>query len=142
MGGIDTTGRSVVVITNPNGTRETINAYPVQANSKIFENNVKLAAFKEALETKLFELMDEWFLRPNSENLQAFLDMLGHKSAETSKLGGSLFAGFFRSVLPNGNGFSIKYKVNVLGLLVKVPHYFGYLKACGALYKSLQNVSL
>lgn len=118
MGGVDTTGRSVVVITNPNGTRETINAYPIQANDKIFENNVKLAAFKEALETKLFELMDEWFLRPNSENLQAFLDMLGHKSAETSKLGGSLFAGFFRSVLPNGNGFSIKYKVTDKGEII------------------------
>ena len=111
MGGIDTTGRSVVVINTPDGQRTTINAYPIQANDKLFENNVKLAAFKEALETRLFELMDEWFLRPNSENLQAFLDMLGHKSAETSKLGGSLFAGFFRSVLPNGNGFSIKYKV-------------------------------
>ena len=112
MGGVDTTGRSVVVINTPDGQRDTINAYPIQANNKLFEDNVKLAAFKEALETRLFELMDEWFLRPNSENLQAFLDMLGHKSAETSKLGGSLFAGFFRSVLPNGNGFSIKYKVN------------------------------
>ncbi len=112
MGGVDTTGRSVVVINTPDGQRVTINAYPIQANNKLFEDNVKLAAFKEALETRLFELMDEWFLRPNSENLQAFLDMLGHKSAETSKLGGSLFAGFFRSVLPSGNGFSIKYKVN------------------------------
>lgn len=37
---------------------------------------------------------------------------------------------------------SIKYKVNILDVLMKVPHYFGYLKACGALYKSLQNVSL
>lgn len=37
---------------------------------------------------------------------------------------------------------SIKYKVNALDVLLKVPHYFGYLKACGALYKSLQNVSI
>lgn len=37
---------------------------------------------------------------------------------------------------------SIKYKVNILDVLMKVPHYFGYLKACGALYKSLQNVSV
>lgn len=37
---------------------------------------------------------------------------------------------------------SIKYKVNVLDLLLKVPHYFGYLKSCSALYKSLQNSSL
>ena len=37
---------------------------------------------------------------------------------------------------------SIKYKVNALDVLLKVPHYFGYLKACGALYKSLQNVSV
>lgn len=37
---------------------------------------------------------------------------------------------------------SIKYKVNILDVLLKVPHYFGYLKSCGALYKSLQNVSV
>lgn len=32
---------------------------------------------------------------------------------------------------------SIKFKVNTLDVLVKVPHYFGYLKACDALYQSL-----
>lgn len=118
MAGEATRGRSVVVIDTPDGNRETINAYPIRFNNKIFEDNVKLAAFKEAIETKLFELLDEWFLRPNSENLQAFLDSLGHKSSETSKLGGSLFAGFFRSILPNGNGFSIKYKVDAEGKVI------------------------
>jgi len=33
---------------------------------------------------------------------------------------------------------SIKYKVNTLDVLVKVKHYFGYLKACDALYESLK----
>jgi len=33
---------------------------------------------------------------------------------------------------------SIKFKVNALDVLVKVPHYFGYLKSCDALYESLQ----
>lgn len=110
LGGTNTTGRSVVVIDTPDGTQTYINAYPVQANNALFKNNVKLAAFKEALETRLDELMDEWYRTRNSENLEAFLDMLGHKSKETRKIGGSLFAGFTRSTLPNGNGFSIAYK--------------------------------
>ena len=37
---------------------------------------------------------------------------------------------------------SIKFKVNALDVLVKVPHYFGYLKACDALYESLQYQSV
>lgn len=37
---------------------------------------------------------------------------------------------------------SIKFKVNALDVLVKVPHYFGYLKACDALYQSLAYQSV
>ena len=37
---------------------------------------------------------------------------------------------------------SIKFKVNVLDVLPKVPHYFGYLKACDALYESLKYQSV
>ena len=37
---------------------------------------------------------------------------------------------------------SIKFKVNALDVLVKVPHYFGYLKACDALYQSLSYQSV
>ena len=37
---------------------------------------------------------------------------------------------------------AIKFKVNVLDVLVKVPHYFGYLKSCDALYQSLQYQSV
>lgn len=37
---------------------------------------------------------------------------------------------------------SIKFKVNALDVLVKVPHYFGYLKSCDALYESLQYQSV
>lgn len=110
LGGTNTVGRSVVIIDTPDGQQTHINAYPVQVSSNLFENNTKLAAFKEALETRLDELMDEWYRTRNSENLEAFLDMLGHKSNETRKLGGSLFAGFTRSTLPRGNGFSIAYK--------------------------------
>lgn len=110
LGGSNTTGRSVVIIDTPDGSKTYINAYPIQVSNALFKNNVKLAAFKEALETRLDELMDEWYRTRNSENLEAFLDMLGHKTKDSRKIGGSLFAGFTRNTLPNGNGFSIAYK--------------------------------
>ena len=110
LGGTNTTGRSVVIIDTPDGSKTYINAYPVQANNAIFESNTKLNAFKEAIELRLDELMDDWYRTRNSEDLEAFLDSLGHKSNETRKLGGSLFAGFTRTPLKNGNGFSITYK--------------------------------
>ena len=110
LGGTNTTGRSVVIIDTPDGSKTYINAYPVQANNSIFESNTKLNAFKEAIELRLDELMDDWYRTRNSEELEAFLDSLGHKSNETRKLGGSLFAGFTRTPLKNGNGFSITYK--------------------------------
>ena len=110
LGGTNTTGRSVVIIDTPGGSKTYINAYPVQANNSIFESNTKLNAFKEAIELRLDELMDDWYRTRNSEELEAFLDSLGHKSNETRKLGGSLFAGFTRTPLKNGNGFSITYK--------------------------------
>ena len=103
-------GRSVVIIDTPDGSKTYINAYPVQANNSIFESNTKLNAFKEAIELRLDELMDDWYRTRNSEELEAFLDSLGHKSNETRKIGGSLFAGFTRTPLKNGNGFSITYK--------------------------------
>ena len=37
---------------------------------------------------------------------------------------------------------AIKFKVNALDVIVKVPHYFGYLKSCDALYESLQYQSV
>lgn len=110
LGGTNTTGRSVVIIDTPDGSKTYINAYPVQANNSIFESNTKLNAFKEAIELRLDELMDDWYRTRNSEELEAFLDSLGHKSNKTRKLGGSLFAGFTRTPLKNGNGFSITYK--------------------------------
>ena len=110
LGGANTTGRSVVIIDTPDGSKTYINAYPVQANNSIFESNTKLNAFKEAIELRLDELMDDWYRTRNSEELEAFLDSLGHKSNETRKLGGSLFVGFTRTPLKNGNGFSITYK--------------------------------
>ena len=110
LGGTNTTGRSVVIIDTPDGSKTYINAYPVQANNSIFESNTKLNAFKEAIELRLDELMDDWYRTRNSEELEAFLDSLGHKSNETRKLGGSLFVGFTRTPLKNGNGFSITYK--------------------------------
>ena len=110
LGGTNTTGRSVVIIDTPDGSKTYINAYPVQVNNSIFESNTKLNAFKEAIELRLDELMDDWYRTRNSEELEAFLDSLGHKSNETRKLGGSLFAGFTRTPLKNGNGFSITYK--------------------------------
>lgn len=103
-------GRSVVIIDTPDGSKTYINAYPVQVNNSIFESNTKLNAFKEAIELRLDELMDDWYRTRNSEELEAFLDSLGHKSNETRKIGGSLFAGFTRTPLKNGNGFSITYK--------------------------------
>lgn len=110
LGGTNTTGRSVVIIDTPDGSKTYINAYPVQANNSIFESNTKLNAFKEAIELRLDELMDDWYRTRNSEELEAFLDSLGHKSNETRKIGGSLFVGFTRTPLKNGNGFSITYK--------------------------------
>ena len=110
LGGVNTVGRSVVIIDTPDGNKTHINAYPVQVSNALFKNNVKLAAFKEALETRLDELMDEWYRTRNSEDLEAFLDMLGHKTTESRKIGGSLFVGFTRTTLPKGNGFSIAYK--------------------------------
>lgn len=103
-------GRSVVIIDTPDGSKTYINAYPIQVNNSIFESNTKLNAFKEAIELRLDELMDDWYRTRNSEELEAFLDSLGHKSNETRKIGGSLFAGFTRTPLKNGNGFSITYK--------------------------------
>ncbi len=111
LGGSNTTGRSVVIIDTPDGSKTYINAYPIQVNNSIFESNTKLNAFKEAIELRLDELMDDWYRTRNSEELEAFLDSLGHKSSATRKLGGSLFAGFTRNPLKNGNGFSITYKV-------------------------------
>jgi len=110
LGGTNTTGRSVVIIDTPDGSKTYINAYPVQVNNSIFESNTKLNAFKEAIELRLDELMDEWYRTKNSEELEAFLDSLGHKSNETRKIAGSLFAGFTRTTLKKGNGFSITYK--------------------------------
>lgn len=123
LGGTNTTGRSVVIIDTPDGSKTYINAYPVQANNSIFESNTKLNAFKEAIELRLDELMDDWYRTRNSEELEAFLDSLGHKSNETRKLGGSLFAGFTRTPLKNGNGFSITYKTkkNKAGEDVIIP---------------------
>ena len=109
-GGVNTMGQSKVLIEGPDGSVNLVPAYPVQASNALFKNNLKLSAFKEALETRLDELMDEWYRTRNSEALEAFLDMLGHKSRETRKIGGSLFVGFTRTTLPNGNGFSIAYK--------------------------------
>ena len=110
LGGESTVGRSVVIINTPDGNRTHINAYPIQLNSSIFDNNVKLSAFKQALSIRLDELMDEWYNTRNSEKLEAFIDMLGHKSRETRKSDGQLFRGFLRTTLPKGNGFSIMYK--------------------------------
>ena len=112
FGGRDTRGRTVVTILSPDGNPVYIHAYPVQMNNSVFDNNVKLAAFKEAITTKLFELMDDWYANPeqNSEALISFLDSLGHKTKDRRNSGGSLFKGFTVNYLPNGNGFSIQYK--------------------------------
>lgn len=112
FGGTDTMGRTVVTILSPDGNPVYVHAYPVQMNNSVFNNNVKLAAFKEALTTKLFELMDNWYANPeqNSEALELFLDSLGHKTKARNNSGGSLFKGFTVNYLPNGNGFSIQYK--------------------------------
>ena len=107
-----TTGRSVVIIDTPSGSKDYINAYPIQASNALFKNNVKLAAFKEAIETKLFELMDEWYVSKDSTDLQKFLLELGHMIPNTNN-NSPLFVGFFMSPLKKGNGFSIAYtKVN------------------------------
>lgn len=132
LGGEDTTGRSIVVLTAPNGNPVLVPAYPARLQDDIFENNVKLAAFKEALTTKLFELMDDWYENPdkNSEALELFLDYLGHKTKERRKSGISLFAGFSVNYLPNGNGFSIVYKTsngNVLSPTSKENGEYHYL---------------
>lgn len=123
LGGSNTTGRSVVIIDTPDGSKTYINAYPIQVNNSIFESNTKLNAFKEAIELRLDELMDDWYRTRNSEELEAFLDSLGHKSNETRKIGGSLFAGFTRTPLKNGNGFSITYKTkkDISGKDVIIP---------------------
>ena len=112
FGGTNTMGRTVVTILSPDGNPVYVHAYPVQMNNSVFDNNVKLAAFKEALTTKLFELMDDWYANPeqNSEALELFLDSLGHKTKARNNSGGSLFKGFTVNYLPNGNGFSIQYK--------------------------------
>lgn len=112
FGGTNTMGRTVVTILSPDGNPVYVHAYPVQMNNSIFNNNVKLAAFKEALTTKLFELMDDWYANPekNSEVLELFLDSLGHKTKDRRNSGGSLFKGFTVKYLSNGNGFSIQYK--------------------------------
>lgn len=112
FGGTNTMGRTVVTILSPDGNPVYVHAYPVQMNNSIFNNNVKLAAFKEALTTKLFELMDDWYANPeqNSEALELFLDSLGHKTKARNNSGGSLFKGFTVNYLSNGNGFSIQYK--------------------------------
>lgn len=112
FGGTNTMGRTVVTILSPDGNPVYVHAYPVQMNNSVFNNNVKLAAFKEALITKLFELMDDWYANPeqNSEALELFLDSLGHKTKDRRNSGGSLFKGFTINYLPNGNGFSIQYK--------------------------------
>lgn len=112
FGGTNTMGRTVVTILSPDGNPVYVHAYPVQMNNSIFSNNVKLAAFKEALTTKLFELMDDWYANPekNSEALELFLDSLGHKTKDRRNSGGSLFKGFTVKYLSNGNGFSIQYK--------------------------------
>lgn len=112
FGGTNTMGRTVVTILSPDGNPVYVHAYPVQMNNSVFNNNVKLAAFKEALTTKLFELMDDWYANPeqNSEALELFLDSLGHKTKARNNSGGSLFKGFTVNYLPNGNGFSIQYK--------------------------------
>ena len=117
FGGTNTMGRTVVTILSPDGNPVYVHAYPVQMNNSVFDNNVKLAAFKEALTTKLFELMDDWYANPeqNSEYLELFLSSLGHKiNPKNNKYNintdGSLFKGFTINYLPNGNGFSIQYK--------------------------------
>ena len=112
FGGTNTMGRTVVTILSPDGNPVYVHAYPLQMNNSVFDNNVKLAAFKEALTTKLFELMDDWYANPeqNSEALELFLDSLGHKTKARNNSGGSLFKGFTVNYLPNGNGFSIQYK--------------------------------
>lgn len=112
FGGTNTMGRTVVTILAPDGNPVYVHAYPVQMNNSVFDNNVKLASFKEALTTKLFELMDDWYANPeqNSEALELFLDSLGHKTKARNNSGGSLFKGFTVNYLPNGNGFSIQYK--------------------------------
>lgn len=112
FGGTNTMGRTVVTILSPDGNTVYVHSYPVQMNNSVFDNNVKLAAFKEALTTKLFELMDDWYANPeqNSEALELFLDSLGHKTKARNNSGGSLFKGFTVNYLPNGNGFSIQYK--------------------------------
>lgn len=112
FGGTDTIGRTVVTILSPDGNPVYVHAYPVQMNNSVFNNNVKLAAFKEALTTKLFELMDDWYANPeqNSEALELFLNSLGHKIKNKNNANGSLFRGFTINYLSNGNGFSIQYK--------------------------------